>query len=85
MNEGQQSDEFRARVDKNLQDMADALKEIKVALVGNDVGTTGIVPRLAAVETKQQRMERIYLVGTGIVLALGGAYTLIRDWWVGHN
>ena len=69
---------FRAEV-------LDRLKSIEEALMGNNMGTTGLVPRLSRVEKRQALAEKIYFIGSGIILTLGLIYRVASDYWIGHN
>ena len=72
---------FREEMRDTFLSMRDELKDIKVALVGNDTGTTGLVKRVDAIEKAQQIQMRLYWIGTGIVVAAGGIYTFVHDWF----
>lgn len=55
------------------------LREIKTALIGNNLGTPGIIPRLAAVEAQGSAHDRKLLVWGSILSAAGVALVFIKD------
>lgn len=76
--------EYRRHVLWRLDRQDEALGEIKVALVGNDFGTTGIVQRLADVEKNQQAAALIAAKRRGVELvvmtAISSGFTLFCAW-----
>lgn len=50
MSENDQVEAFRAEMRETFKTIAGDVNQIKGALVGNDMGTTGIIPRLATAE-----------------------------------
>jgi hypothetical protein len=53
---------------------------ILTALVGNDLGTTGVVKRLAGVETRVDAIERKHIKWAGIAVGISFVVGVLKDW-----
>lgn len=90
------SDPFRVEVLRQLTDMATTMKEIQTCLVGNRLGTTGLVQRMAdaekanennkkAIEEERNRVN-IKLAKAGTLMSiLGIIFTGLCAWWEGRK
>lgn len=71
-------EELRNHIINLRQDM----KEIKVALKGNELGTPGVLPRLTNVESKCEAHDRKLLVWGAILTAAGSAAVFLKDFFL---
>lgn len=55
------------------------LTEIKVALIGNDLGTPGVVPRLEKVEAQSNNNARLLAIVAGALVLLSVSIVFIKD------
>lgn len=55
------------------------LTEIKTALVGNTLGTPGIVPRLDRVETQSANNARLLAILSGALILVSISIVFIKD------
>lgn len=55
------------------------ISEIKTALIGNNLGNTGLFPRVTAVETKVDCHERRFIVWGTTITVLGIGLTFLKD------
>lgn len=56
------------------------LDQITTALVGNELGTTGVIPRLDAVEKKAEASDRKLLVWGSLFTAAWGAVLVLKEY-----
>lgn len=68
-------EEIRRHVVATRRDVAD----IKVALVGNNLGTSGVIPRLTVVERKVETQDKKLNNWTAILLAVGAVLVFAKD------
>ncbi len=68
-------EEIRRHVVRFSRDMT----EIKTALIGNDLGTEGIVPRLGKVEEKTNNTARLLNVLAGVLVLFSLCIAFLKD------
>lgn len=55
------------------------LSDIKTALIGNDLGTPGVVPRLAKVEEQTSNHARVLAIVSGALVLISVSIVFLRD------
>ena len=71
--------ELHPEVQERLERMETGIYDIKVALVGNELGHKGLIPRLEKVEVQTEQHDRKLLVWGGILSAAGVVLIYIKD------
>lgn len=64
---------------KFLDDTRADVSEIKTALVGNNLGTTGLIPRVSTLEHKQKETDKKIFKASVILSAIGTVFVLSKD------
>ena len=82
-------DPFRVEVLRQLTELTSCVRDIQSCLIGNRLGTTGLVQRMAdaekAIEEERNRVNiKLAKAGT-LMTVLGVLFTGICAWWEGRH
>jgi hypothetical protein len=63
----------------DLKEIRDTVDRIHTALIGNDLGQKGIIPRLADAEKKLEEHDRQFLRWAAVISAVGVLFVVLKD------
>jgi len=77
--------ELHPEVQERLERMESGIYDIKIALVGNEFGHKGLIPRLEKLESQTEQHDRKLLVWGSILSAAGLVLVYLKDYITSHK